>query len=239
MNQKIMLPAVSVGLLVSGREAVAGVVDFGVVAESLIIGATFAGNTVGNTIGGYTLNGLTFVGSHLNDVINGNTVTNILSNLLGQQGVTLAFNLLDNTGAAGNFTLSGAGLALNNNTVSLAQNTIGATLTSCTSLIPGTLSSGCTPGTQVQTNPYDPTGFLATIEAAKILTISGVTFTNGPLTGVDQLNTIILGSVGNTIYQGEEILTTDSISAAAVPEPAGWSLAALGSALVAWWRRRR
>ena len=235
-QKKIIVPAVSVGLFVSGRQAIASVIDFGVVAESLSLSATFAGNTVGNTVGGYTFGGLTFVG---NGVINGNTVNNLLTQLLGPEtGLTLAFSF---PGAqSGNFSISGAGLTLNGNTVTVDENTVTADLTSCTYSIPGTLL-GCVQGTQVQIDPFDPAGLLQTLESAHVVSVSAPPLHDGPLVVVDKTNTITLAmdpASGNT-YIGEEIVTTDSISAAAIPEPSGWSLAALGSALLAWWRRRR
>jgi hypothetical protein len=72
-----------------------------------------------------------------------------------------------------------------------------------------------------------------------IVTVSSPPFSNGLLGEIDKTLTITLGTFDGTTYQGEEILTTDSISATSAPEPAGWSLAALGSAMLAWWRRRR
>jgi hypothetical protein len=237
MKQKIMVPAVSVGLLVTGREAAANVIDFGLVAESLTVGATFTAAL--NTIGGYTLGGLTFVGSHLSDVIGGNTVGNILNTILGNQGLTLTFGFSGNGGASGNFTiLPPAALALVNNSVTLTENTIGGMLTACTPNVPGTVT-GCAPGNQAQLTPYDPTGLLKSLEAVGIVTVSSPPFSNGLLGEIDKTLTITLGTFDGTTYQGEEIVTTDSISATSAPEPAGWSLAALGSAMLAWWRRRR
>lgn len=236
MKQKIMVPAISVGLLVTGREAAANVIDFGLVAESLSVGATFSAAL--NTIGGYTLGGLTFVGSHLGDVIGGNTVGNILATILGDQGLTLTFGFSGNGGASGAFTMTGA-LGLVNNSVTLTENTIGGLLTVCTPDNPGQVLPGCVPGNQVQLTPYDPAGLLESLQAAGVVSLPSTAFSNGTLGQVNQTLTITLGSFDGTTYQGEEIVTTDSIAAATVPEPGGWSLAALGSAFLAWWRRRR
>ena len=244
MKRKIMVPAVSVGLLVTGREAAAGVVDFGIVAESLSINVTFSGITAGNTVGGYTLGGLTFVGSHLSDVITTNTVTNTVSNiltqLLGPQGLTLTFGFPGNGGASGGFTVYGpGGLGLVNNTVTLTENTIGGIMTTCTSSNP-VAGTGCAAGTPVQLTPFDPAELLQNLNLAGVVSLSSSPWSNGAPVEFDTTATITLGSDanGNTVI-GEELITTDSIAATAVPEPAGWPLTALGSAFLAWWRRRR
>lgn len=238
MKQKIIVPAVSVGLFVTARQAIANVIDFGVVAESLSLSATFTGNTVQNTIGGYTFGGLTFVGSHLNDVINGNTVTNLLTQLLGpEQGLTLTFNFPEAGGASGNFTINGVNLLAANNSITVSENPMTGTLTSCAPFASSPLR-GCLPAVQDQFNPFDPAGFLESLEAADVLSLAGPSFGDGSLVEVDKTNTITLGSFNGTSYIGEEIVTTDSISAAATPEPAAWSLSAIGAALLAWWRRR-
>ena len=234
-KSRILVPAISVGLFVNAREAIGGTIDFGVVAESLGIAGTLDGQVGAATIGNYTLGVLTFVGSHLGDVINGATVTALLSQLLGAEGATLAFDFSGNGGASGNFTFTGSGLTLNNNSLTLNTNPMTGTLADCTGTLPK-----CTPGTEAQLDPYDPAGLLQDLEAANILTVTASpSLSDGALAETDAIETIALGSFNGNTYQGEEILTTDSVSAAPSPEPASWSLAALGSALFAWRRRRR
>jgi MYXO-CTERM domain-containing protein len=234
MNQKIVVPAVSVGLLVTAREAAAGIIDFGLIAESLQVSATITGNPAQNTIGGFTFSGLTFVGSHLNDVIGGNTVTNLLTQILGpEHGLTLTFGFSGNGGATGNFTILGAGLALKNNTVTVTENPLLGTITTCTPAIPGTVS-GCAPGTQALLNPYDPLAIVQSLESANIITLTPPVGA-GPLFERDNTVTVNLGTFDGNTYFAEEAVADVS----AVPEPDSWSLAGLGAALLAWWRRRR
>jgi hypothetical protein len=237
--QKIILPTISVGLLITAREVTASVIDFGLVAESLTVAGTILGNTIGgNTIGGYTVGGLTFVGSHLNDVINGLTVTQILTAELGPQNAgTVTFNVMGDPGAAGRFIFNG-GYTVTNGGVTLTDLPVGATLTSCTPLgpvaLPGCLTNG---GTHVPINPYDPAGFMANLETAQILALPPG-LSNGGTVTTSLTATIPLGSVNGVDFQGEEILTEVHTSTA-TPEPASWSFAALGGAVLGWWRGRR
>jgi hypothetical protein len=241
-TQKIILPTISVGLLITAREVTASVVDLGLVAESLtvagtLLGATLSGGTLGGvTLGGYTLGGLTFVGSHLNDLINGQTVSAILADILGPQNAgTVTFNVPGDTGASGNFLFNG-GYTVTNGGVTLSPLPVNATLTSCTPSGPAALP-GCQPGTQVPINPYDPAGFIANLENEQILRL-GSGLTDGVTLTTSLTATIPLGSLNGVVIQGEEIATqVDAV--AATPEPASWSLAALGAAMVGWWHRRR
>jgi hypothetical protein len=133
--QKIILPTISVGLLITAREVTAGVIDFGLVAESLTVAGTMFGTTIGgNTIGGYTLSGLQFVGSHLNDVINGQTVTAILTADLGPQNAgTVDFNFLGDQGASGSFIFNGTYPVVNGG-VTLSPLPVTATLRAAAAL---------------------------------------------------------------------------------------------------------
>jgi hypothetical protein len=240
-RQKIILPTISVGLLITAREVTASVMDFGLVAESLtvagtLLGTTLSGGTLGGiTLGGYTLGGLTLVGSHLNDVINGVTVSSILTAHLGPQNAgTVTFNVLGDTGASGTLTFDGT-YTVTNGGVTLSPLPVSGTLTSCTpATAPGL--PGCQPGTHVPINPYDPAGFIANLESAEILALrSGLT--DGVTLTSSFTATIPLGSLNGVDYQGEEIVTQVE-AFTATPEPASWPLAALGATMMAWWHRR-
>jgi hypothetical protein len=244
-TQRILLPTISVGLLITAREVTASVIDFGLVAESLtvaatIVGPTIAGNTIGGlTLGGYTLGGLTFVGSHLNDLINGQTVSAILADILGpQNNGTATFNVLGDHGASGRFVFNG-GYTVTNGGVTLSPLPVNATLTSCTPATPAGGLPGCLTigGAPVPLNPYDPAGLITNLESAQIL---GLPFglSNGATVTSSITATIPLGSLNGVDFQGEEIVTqVDAFTA--TPEPASWSFAALGVAVMGWWRRRR
>lgn len=239
-KRKLLLPAISIGLLTAVRPALADVIDFGVVAEAITVGATITGLTLaGNTIGGFTIGALTFVGSHLNDVINGNTVTSILEQALGPENAgTIAFNLPGSEGASGSFAFNG-NLTVTNGQATLSGGTVTATLTGCTPSVPGTPAlPGCHAGATVDINPYDAAGMIDSMEQAQIIALGS--FKNGATLTSPNTITIPLGfdAAGNQ-YQGEEIESFTSLSAAQVPEPASSSLAALGMAAFAWWRRLR
>lgn len=244
-TQKIILPTISVGLLITAREVTASVMDLGLVAESLAVagsflGGTLVGNTIGGlTLGGYSLGGLTFVGSHLNDLINGQTVSAILADILGpQNNGTATFNVLGDHGASGRFVFNG-GYTVTNGGVTLSPLPVNATLTSCTPATPAGGLPGCLTigGAPVPLNPYDPAGLITNLERAQIL---GLPFglTNGATVTSSLTATIPLGSVNGVDFQGEEILT-EVHTVAGTPEPASWSLAAVGVAVLGWWRQRR
>jgi hypothetical protein len=239
---KIVLPAISVGLLITARQTPASVIDFGVVAESLTVGATLY-NTIGgatlagNTIGGYTLSGLTFVGSHLNDVINGFTVSQLLTQELGAENAgTIDFNFPGSLGAFGNLTLAG-GYTLSNGNVSLTPVPVTATLTACTGgAVPP--PPGCHDGNTVSVNPYDPAGVVTNLKATEIIGVLVGFGADSGNTVTSQTFTVNLGTMGNDTYQAEEIKTSVT-ELAGTPEPASWSLDALGVALLGWLGLRR
>lgn len=240
-KRKLLLPAISIGLLTTVRPALADVIDFGVVAESISVGATISGLTLaGNTIGGFTVSGLTFVGSHLNDVINGNTVNSILEDLLGPENAgTIAFDLPSPEGASGALAFNG-NLTVTNGQVTISGLPVLATVTDCVPSVPGTPAlPGCHAGFTVTFNPYDVAGMIGSMENAQILSLPGTTM-NGATVTNNLTVTIPLGfdAAGNQ-YQAEEIESFTSESAAQVPEPASSSLAALGMAALGWWRRLR
>ncbi len=240
-KRKVLLPAISIGLLTAARPAVADVIDLGVVAERIVIGSTISGLTLaGNTIGGFTVNGLAFVGSHLNDVINGNTVDSILEDLLGPQNEgTVTFDLPSLEGASG-------GLAFNGNfTVTAGQVTISglpvlATVTDCVPSVPGTPAlPGCHAGFTVNINPFDVAGMIGSMENAQIISLPGTTKNGGSVTNNFTVNIPLGFDAAGNQYQAEEIESFTSESAAQVPEPTSVSLAGLGMAALAWWRRLR
>ena len=240
-KRKLLLPAISIGLLTAVRPAVADVIDLGVVAEGIAIGSTISGMTLaGNTIGGFTINGLTFVGSHLNDVINGFTVTAILEQLLGPENAgSITFDLPAIEGANGDFAFNG-NLTVTNGQVTISGNTVTATLTGCEPAVPGTPAlPGCHAGNTINVNPYDIAGMVAAMENGQIISLPD-TIKNGATVTNNFTVTIPLGfdAAGNQ-YQAEEIESFTKAPAAAVPEPASSSLAALGMAALAWWRRLR
>ena len=240
-KRKLLLPAISIGLLTAVRPAVADVIDLGVVAESVAVGATISGLTLaGNTIGGFTTGALTFVGSHLNDVINGNTVTSILEALLGPQNEgTIAFNLPSPEGASGAFAFNG-NVTVTNGQATLSGLPVMATLTDCIPSVPGTPAlPGCHVGGTLEVNPFDIAGMVAAMENAQIVSLPGSIKNGGTVTNNFTV-TLPLGfdAAGNQ-YQAEEIESFTKAPAAAVPEPASSSLAALGMAALAWWRRLR
>src|ERR1017187_774338 len=233
---KIILPAISVGLLITAREVTAGVIDFGLIGESLVVAGTVNSPTGAGTIGGYTLSALQFVGSHLNDIINGQTVSAILTADLGPQNAgTVAFNFLGNQGASGSFILNGT-YAVVSGGVTINSPPVTGTLTSCTPGTPPPLP-GCLPGTQVPINPYDPAGFITNLEAAQILALPPGLRNEGTMASTGTV-TIDLGSVNGTDFQGEEINTVVNV-VAGTPEPSSWSFGALGVAGLGWWRRHR
>ena len=241
-KRKLLLPAISIGLLTAVRPARADTIDLGVVAESIAVAGTLSGLTLaGNTIGGFTLGALTFVGSHLSDVINGNTVTSILETLIGAENAgTLDFNFPALGGASGTLAFNG-NLTISNGQVTLSGGTLEGTLAGCEPSVPGAASQpGCHVGGTIDFNPYDFAGMIAAMENAQIITLPGGVTNGGTLDSTSTI-TIPLGSdaAGNT-YQAEEIETSTSVSAAVqVPEPASSSLAAMGMAALAWWRRLR
>ncbi len=240
-KRKLLLPAISIGLLTAARPALADVIDLGVVAEGISVGSTISGLTLGgNTVGGFTINGLTFVGSHLGDVINGNTVNSILEDLLGPENPgTITFNLPGIEGASGAFAFNG-NLTITDGQVTLSGLPVGATLTDCAASVPGTPAlPGCHAGFTVTFNPYDIAGMIAAMEDAQIVALPG-SIKNGATVTSTNTVTIPLGfdAAGNQ-YQAEEIESFTNAPAAAVPEPASSSLAALGMAALAWWRRLR
>lgn len=234
-KRKLIFPAISIGLLIATRPASADVVDFGVVAESLSVNSAL---TYGSTIGGFTFTGLTFVGSNLNDVINGLTVSSILEQVLGPENPgSGSFNLpAVQGGAQGAFAFNG------NLTISNGQNTFtglpyASTLTSCSPEGSAAPLPGCTAGNTFTANPYDPAGIISSMEAAQIVDLpSGIT--NGGTLTSSLTITIPLGISGNTSYQGEEIESVTGVPASTVPEPPSWSLFAMGTAVLTWCRRR-
>lgn len=234
-KRKLIFPAISVGLLTTTRPASADPIDLGVVAESLSLDSAI---TYGNTVGGFTINGLTFVGSHLNDVINGFTVTSILDNLLGPENPgSGSFNLpAVQHGAEGSFTFDG-NLTITHGQVAFTGSPY-LTITSCSPEGSAPALPGCMAANTFTANPYDPAGMISSMEAAQILELpAGIT--NGLTITRSSTITIDFGTLGNNSYQGEEIESVTKIAAAAVPEPASWSLLALGAAMLAWCRRLR
>ncbi len=237
-NRKIIFPAISVGLLTTTRHASADIVDFGPVAEALSVQSTIGG-IAGNTIGGFTINGLTFVGSHLSDLINGQTVNSILEADLGPQNPgSGSFSLSGPQGASGGFTFAG-NFTVTSGDVSLTGLPVMATLTSCTPNDPAA-SPGCSPTNNltISINPYDPAGMISNMGAAQIFAVPP-NITNGATVTHSNTVTIDFGSFGGNTYQGEEIESFTNVSASQVPEPSSWSLAALAMAMLAWYRRLR
>ncbi len=240
-KRKLLLPAISIGLLTAVRPALADVIDLGVVAEGIAVGSTISGLTLaGNTIGGFTVSGLTFVGSHLSDVINGFTVTSLLEQLLGPENPgSIAFDLPAIQGASGKLVFNG-NLTLTQGQVTISVLPVGATVTDCAPSVPGTPAlPGCHAGGTLDVNPYDIAGMVAAMEDAQIVALPGKIVNGATVTSTNTI-TIPLGfdAAGNQ-YQAEEIESFTNAPAAAVPEPASSSLAALGMAALAWWRRLR
>jgi MYXO-CTERM domain-containing protein len=234
-TQKIILPTISVGLLMTAREVTANTVDFGVVAESLVAGGTIIAPGA-NTIGGVTLGGLTFVGTHLNDVINGQTVSTFLTSLLGPQNSgTASFNILGSQGAAGGFLFNG-NYTLVNGGVTLSPVPVTGSLTACTpNTVPGL--PGCRSGNTFNVNPYDLAGLITNMEMAQVLALP-FGLSNGFTATVNRSITIDFGTDPNgNDFVGHEVMTSFS-AVAATPEPTSWSFAALGVAVLGWWRRR-
>lgn len=235
-TRKILLPAISVGLIVTARPATASVIDLGVVGDALNLTGTLP---TGATINTYTLTGLQYVGAHLNDVINGNTVTQILGQLIGPENSgTLTFNFGGPDGASGGATLSGSYPVVGGN-VQLSPFTVTMGLTSCT---PGSSAAnlpGCNVGggAQLQADPSDPAGLAAALKAAQVVGFPG-SFADNGLTITTGTLALDLGTSGNNVYHAEELVTTESVDAAIAPEPASWSMAALGAAVLGWLRRR-
>lgn len=235
-KQKVILTTISVGLLITTREANASVIDLGVVAESLAVNGTIFGPT--NTFGSYTVTALQFVGPLLNDVINGNTLSGILAADLGPQNSgTLTFRFPENTGASGtlvfngNYTITAGGVTMSDLPVS-------GTLSSCTPsslpALPGCLPSG---GTQVPIDPYDAAGLITNLERAQILALPPG-LSNGVTVTANRTITVDLGSAGGNDYQAEEVQTVVNTTAAAIPEPNSLPFTALGVAVLGWCRRR-
>ena len=232
-KRKLIFPAISVGLLTTTRPASADVIDFGVVAGSLTMDSAI---TYGATVGGFTINGLTFVGSHLNDVINGFTVTSILDNMLGPENPgSGSFDLpAAQHGAQGGFEFNG-NLTLTHGQVEFTGNPY-FTITSCTPDGSAAPLPGCMAANTFTANPYDPAGMISSMETAQILALpTGIT--NGFTVTRNSTVTIDFGSFGGNTYQGEEIESATTVSATAVPEPGSWSLLALATAMLAWCRR--
>src|ERR1035438_6104196 len=95
VHKIILLPVLSIGLLVAAREAKAGIVDLGVISQSVQINGTITG-LPGFGFDTYTFDDLLFVGPYLNMLIGGQTVSTILSQDLGAQNIgTLGFNFPD------------------------------------------------------------------------------------------------------------------------------------------------
>jgi hypothetical protein len=236
--RKIILPAISVGLIVTSRPATASTIDLGVVAQSLVIDGTIPG-AVGATPGSYTLGGLQYVGPDLSQVINGQTVSEILTTDIGAPNAgTLTFSFGGPQGASGNFTFTGSYPAAGG-TVALSPNTVTMGLTSCTpdsstAALPGCAAGG---GAQIQADPYAPAGLAAALRAGQIVGFQG-NFVDVGLTITTGTLALDLGSVGNTDYHAEVLETTVSAAAAPSPEPASWSMAAFGAAVLTWLRRR-
>src|ERR1035438_2560383 len=91
----ILLPVLSIGLMVTAREARAGIVDLGVVSGSIQVNGTITG-VPGGFVDTFSVDALVFGGPNLNLVINGQTVSEILSEDLGaQNNGTLGFNFPD------------------------------------------------------------------------------------------------------------------------------------------------
>jgi hypothetical protein len=223
MKKKAILPAISVGLLVTAREVPAGTIDLGVVAERLTIEAGLTLNA--NTIGGFTINALQFVA--------GNTIDSLLTQLLGPQNPgSMSFDVMGSEGASGMATFTGSYIDVGGE-VTLNPVPVSATITRCTSALPA-VQTGCTVGNTFTANPYDAVGVIQSMEAAQILSVPPG-FGDGSGTLPHSLTiTLPLGfDSNNNAIQGEEIET-----AIGTPEPASWSLAALGAALAGWWRRR-
>lgn len=239
-KRKLLLPAISIGLLTAARPAVTDTIDLGVVAEALYVNSTISGLTLGgNTIGGFTLGALTLVGSHLNDVINGNTVTSILETLLGPQGGSGSFDLPGTEGASGGYTFSG-NVTVSNGQVTISGNTVTATLTGCTPSLPGTPAQpGCHVGGTLEFNPYDIAGVISSFENAQIVSFGGGIKNGSTITHTGTIDIPLGFDAAGNQYQAEEIQSFTEAPAAAVPEPASSSLAAMGMAALAWWRRLR
>jgi hypothetical protein len=240
-KKKIILPTISVGLLITAREATADVIDFGVVAESLAVNGTIFGptNTFAppNTLGSYTVSALQFVGSHLDDVINGNTLSGILAADLGPQNSgTLSFHFPGNQGASGTIGFDG-NYTLTTGGVTLTTNPLSGTLTSCTPsslpALPGCLPSG---GTQLPIDPYDAAGLITSLERAQILALPPG-LSNSLTVTANQTITIDLGSAGGHNYLAEEVQTVVNTAAVQTPEPNSLPLTALGVAVLGWCRR--
>lgn len=233
---------IAILLLMAAREARAGVVDLGVVAEQLTINGLIFDNLGGvqHQQENYTYNAQLFVGANLNVVINGQTVAEILADDLGyENGGNLAFNFPPlPVGNAGNFEQNTAGLVLVGGNVEVSPN---PTLFTLSSSLDAPLLAPV--GTEVSLNPLDPVGLMTAFANANIIGAlpGGLGVSGSPLTTTVTI-VMDLGSVGSTEYQGELIETgvqVDNTSGSAVPEPASWSLIAFGAAVVGWRRRRQ
>lgn len=232
MKGKVILPAISVGLLVTAREVPAGTIDLGVVAESLTINAGLTLNA--NTIGGFTVTALQFVGSHLQDVNkSGQTIDSLLMQMLGPENAgTMNFGVTGTEGASGMATFTGSYILTTSGEVTLSSVPVTATLNSCTPNLPA-VQTGCASGVTFMANPFVPVGVIQSMETAQILSVPPGVVDAGTLP-TSLTITIPLGlDTSNNILQGEEVETFIG-----TPEPSSWSLAALGAALAGWWRRR-
>lgn len=236
---RIILPAISVGLMVTSRQASASVIDLGVVADSLAIAGTIVQPAIG-TLATYTLTGLQYVGSHLNDVINGATITSILMAEIGAPNTgTLDFNYPGAQGASGGFTITTGSYPSSHGTIELSPNLVPMSLTSCTPNSPAAALPGCAAGSGIQilADAYEPAQLTSALEAAQILSLPG-SVSDRTLTITTGTVVLDLGSAGGNRYQAEEIESAVVASASPTPEPASWSIAALGAAMLGWFRRR-
>lgn len=237
-TRKLLLPAISVGMLVTPRPAMANPIDLGIVAEQLILTGTLR-SAPAVTLGTYTMHGQEFVGSDLNLTLNSQTVSDILAADIGAPNAgTMAFSFSGAQGASGNMTFSGSYGVVGGN-VELAQNTFTMGLTSCTPNEPASALPGCAApnGVQGMFDPYSPSGVGTELTDLQVLSYPGSFYDTG-LQNQTVTLTLDLGSVGINEYQAEVLQTTTSVTADAVPEPPTWSLAALGLVILGWLRRR-
>jgi hypothetical protein len=242
VHKIILLPVLSIGLMVSAREAKAGIVDLGVVSGSIQVNGTITGVPSG-FVETFSVYALVFGGPNLNLVINGQTVSEILSEDLGaQDNGTLGFNFPD-LGLAGTSVANGNLLDPNNlSLVPLVPVQLKWTLTSFAGT-PGFCPPNCV-GTQTSNlSVLDPAGLVTAMSNAGIL----LPPPPGAFTDIAPLSeslttTLNLGTMAGTTYYAEAANTNWQASAnfipASVPEPASWSLIALGAAAMARLRRR-